>query len=388
MIRTRHQKIVRTLVKVRRPRHVNRLVPSTVGWCQLVPVLGYAVIGGLASRTYCEARVISSQYHEPLPRQLVPVRTKHASTWSRYCQQFLRGWKILVRLLKLTLTLAPVATFCPLLLLMNEPDPGLTTQDKILLGFREEPDHLLLGWYLRLCRSCVESSGAAVIKLMQWASSRPDLFGHDFCAAFSKLQDHTTPHKWRHTDKMMRQAYGDSWEEKIRLGEILGSGCIGQVYRGQTTRPDGSHEEVAVKVLHPSLEEDINADLDIMHLMVYIVEAVSIFPSLKWLNLPGVVEEFADLLKLQLDLRREAENLTRFNKNFENDDFVIFPKLIPQFPSTKNVLVESYLDGIPVLQFARQNQSNRSQLHDLCVKGIRGVCKMIFLDNFLHGATK
>ena len=168
-----------------------------------------------------------------------------------------------------------------------------------------------MDWYLRVCLQCVEASGAAVIKLMQWAGSRPDLFGHDFCAVFSQLQDSTTPHSFRHTCRVMAEAYGDDWQSKIQLGEILGSGCIGQVYRGYVVSNDtisdhdggaaggdggggagggdmscnDNRKEVAVKVLHPSVEDDIDADLDLMRLVVNVIERTGLFPSLKWLNL-------------------------------------------------------------------------------------------------------
>ena len=102
-------------------------------------------------------------------------------------------------------------------------------------------------------------------------------------------------------------------------------------------------------------------------------------------NSNGLVEEFADLLKLQLDLREEAINLDRFNQNFKDDPVIVFPKLISEFPCSKNVLVETFVEGIPVLQFAKDNQEDQQMLHDMCVAAIRAVCKMIFLDNFMHG---
>ena len=61
-------------------------------------------------------------------------------------------------------------------------------------------------------------------------------------------------------------------------------------------------------VLHPNVEEDIDSDLELMRL------AASFFHKrYKYLNAEGVIDEFASLLKLQLDLRTEAEHLVRFN---------------------------------------------------------------------------
>jgi len=164
------------------------------------------------------------------------------------------------------------------------------------------------------------------------------------------------------------------------------------VYRGRLVDNNNGNNEkppkdVAVKVLHPAVQDDIDADLDLMRLAVRASKYIpfGVFPSLKWLNLEGVVEEFAHLLKLQLDLRREAANLERFNENFRDDECIEFPKLVPGFAPTENILVESFCEGVPVLEFCRNNRDNQEALTRMCNKAIEAVCHMIFLDNFVHG---
>ena len=263
---------------------------------------------------------------------------------------------------------------------------------EIVLGRRsgedENPTTLsaqLRNWYLRMCLACAERSGAAVVKLMQWAGSRPDLFGPEFCNVFSKLQDDTTPHRWKHTARAMRRAYGPDWESKIKLGEILGSGCIGQVYSGVILENGVEKRKVAVKVLHPSVEDDMEADLDLMRLAAY--TATRIQGGVTWLDWPELVEEFARLLRFQLDLRFEAHNIERFRENFKDwSDTVLFPELVPEFPPVdRHVLVESFLDGVPVLDYARAHRDDKKLLTDMCNRAIAAICKMIFLDNFVHG---
>lgn len=319
-------------------------------------------------------------------------------------QKLQRCWRLVKRCLQLGWNLAPIVIFYPVFVWSGSPDAEESNciadaQEIVLMqdDSQLEDGTGIRRWYLALCLRCVERSGAAVIKLMQWAGSRPDLFGHEFCGVFSRLQDDTTPHSWRYTKRLLREAYGDDWKDKIELGEILGSGCIGQVYRGRVKPATNGLEsddkqpfqDVAVKVLHPHVHEDIDADLDIMRVAVRAIQVVpfadGIFSTLRWLNLEGVVEEFAGLLKLQIDLRREAENLIRFNENFKDDKTVVFPKLVPGFEPTENVLVETFCDGIPVIQFCRQNQEMRKMLTEMCREAIRAVCKMIFLDNFMHG---
>jgi aarF domain-containing kinase len=337
--------------------------------------------------TQCEQRAIVSYP----TRRHAPKILVNATKWQKLRHSILRYWRGLKRFVQLSITLAPITILYPfVLLLTNGRNKETRDAHEVLLAQQShEQVQGFVGWYLRVCLTCVEYSGAAVIKLMQWAGSRPDMFGHDFCAIFSALQDHTTPHAKSHTIRMMKQAFGDDWETKIRLGNILGSGCIGQVYKGYVRVPehDGKEQEVAIKVLHPNVDTDIEADLDIMRAAVRVARWLpfDVFSNLKWLTLEGVVEEFADLLKLQLDLRTEAANLVKFNQHFAKQDDVIFPKLVPGFATTKDVLVETYLKGTPVLEYARLHADDQKQLTALCITAIRAVCKMIFLDNFIHG---
>jgi hypothetical protein len=66
------------------------------------------------------------------------------------------------------------------------------------------------------------------LSAIKWASSRPDMFGKNFCGFFEQLQDDTTPHQWRYTEEILKASYGENWEEHFQIGRLLGSGCIGQ----------------------------------------------------------------------------------------------------------------------------------------------------------------
>jgi len=353
----------------------------------------------VTTRTHCEEERVVTETGLIVP----PVH--HGVAWkdATVVQKAQRVWRLVKRLVKLSVTLAPVATLYPLYYALSTLKDNDNNNDKkedahvLVLRHDEDDDDndlgdkktlngRLRGWYLRLCLRCVEHSGAAVIKLLQWSSSRPDLFGHDFCRIFSKLQDDTTPHSWRHTSRLMQEAYGPDWRQRIQLDHdgILGSGCIGQVYKGKIV---SNQQAVAVKVLHPAVQDDIDADLDLLRVVVRLAPYLpgKALASVKWLNLEGVVEEFAHLLKLQIDLRREADNLRRFNENFKDNDAVQFPQLIPDFDPTENILVESFCEGVPVVEFCRLHRDEQQVLTRMCNQAIRAVCQMIFLDNMVHG---
>ena len=300
--------------------------------------------------------------------------------------------RLLRRILKLSITLSPIVALYPLHYFFAAIYPNALTEDAdtdahdialaSLTGSLEVPNGPV-GWYYKVCLYCVEWSGAAAIKMMQWAGSRPDMFGQTFCAIFSQLQDDTTPHSWRHTERLLRKAFGPDWEKRIRLDKIIGSGCIAQVYKGIICDEDGNERSVAVKVMHPNVEDDIDADLDIMRIAVHVLERLPFQSAkdLQWINLPGFVEEIAGMLKIQLDLRTEAAHLERFQKNFQGNDLILFPQLVKGYRPAKEVLVETFCEGEPINDFIRTNSEKPQVLRDMCVGAIRAVCQMIFVDN-------
>src|SRR5690606_24349048 len=80
---------------------------------------------------------------------------------------------------------------------------------------------------------------------------------------------------------------------------------------------------VAVKVLHPGVEKMVHRDLEIMNFFAVVLNAI---PTIEWLSLPDEVANFGDMMRLQMDLRIEANNLDRFRRNFIDRATVTFPR--------------------------------------------------------------
>jgi len=321
--------------------------------------------------------------------------------------QLARFLRMIRRLCKLAFVFTPVVALYPLHWITSrthklltqggnssqEPTDAHELALQTLMCGDDVLQSIWVGWYWQLCLYCVEWSGAACIKIMQWAGSRPDMFGREFCSVFSRLQDSTTPHAWKHTEAAMKDAYGDDWQDQIRLEGVIGSGCIAQVYKGailpKVADDKGEvakERPIAVKVMHPCVEDDIDADLDILRMSIRLLENFGPIKDLKWLNLPGFIEEMAIMLKTQLDLRKEGEHLVRFNENFAGNPVVVFPKVIDDYQPTRRVLCETYMDGVPLLEFVKTHRKDQKMLTVMCNEAIRAVCQMIFLGECVcHG---
>merc|ERR1719446_891757 len=260
----------------------------------------------------------------------------------------------------------------------------------------------------------VQSCGPTCIKLMQWAAARPDLFPEELCRRLSNVHSFVTVHSWMHTAQALDQALGGGWQDFLEVDSApIGSGCMATVYRGKLLRQprkivgrvkawrwfkrtfgrlkgwdawewaavEGA--DVAIKVLHPDVRRDVLMDLDLLSALA---SQLGSLPSLSFLAPSAIVAEFSDAMLMQLDLRREAENLQRFRVNFAGASAytlrgrISFPEPIEPFIS-ELVLVESFIKGRPVGEYLSADGETREEITRL---GVQSIMKMIFLDNFLH----
>jgi len=234
----------------------------------------------------------------------------------------------------------------------------------------------------------IEKAGPTLIKLVQWATTRSDLFPAEFCSRFSKLQDSTRGHSWEETHRLLSTTLGPSYKETLQFMDKtpIGSGCVAQVYRAKLLKsvsllPKGTL--VAVKVQHPNIFYKVCADFYILSKITKFLENHVTFIDLEYLSLSDSVQEFKKVMLPQLDLRVEARNLTRFRRDFSGDDTVEFPLPLHELTNDQ-ILVESFVHGEPILNYTKENHSEEDK-QELAKVGLEAVMKMIFLYDFVHG---
>lgn len=270
-----------------------------------------------------------------------------------------------------------------------------------------------LWWYALLVRS-MERAGAAFIKLGQWAATRTDIFPSEMCKIMSELHSNAPAHSMHVSKKTIERAFNgrkfeDIFEEFDE--EPLGVGAIAQVYKarlksdlvmaGDSDLPQepatytGAIRKtvdpllksspsrvpsnyVAVKVLHPRIEQIVQRDLSIMGAFASIINAI---PTMEWLSFPDEVKVFAYMMKLQLDLRIEAANLTIFRKNFAKRTTAWFPFPYVDY-TTRQVLIEEFATGIPLEDFLTNGGGPFQK--DIANEGLDAFLRMVLIDNFVH----
>lgn len=240
---------------------------------------------------------------------------------------------------------------------------------------------------LHRLRLTLDKAGPAFVKLGQWAATRPDLFQNDLCIELAKLHSNVSPHKFPVTKATVERVFGRPISEIFEHFEEIpvASGSIAQVHRASLRIQDPKQQlrkplEVAVKVRHPEVREQIKRDFAIINC---VVKALNFIPGLSWLRLEEIVCQFDSLMMSQVDLSREAANLSRFNYNFRRKKDVSFPMPIYPFVHPE-VLVETFEEGESISLYVDGLEGNARIKQDISHIGTDALLKMILVDNFVH----
>lgn len=239
-----------------------------------------------------------------------------------------------------------------------------------------EPEHKLTIW--QKIRCIIEELGPTFVKLGQFVSDRPDLLPQELCDELKNLLDSVAPFDSKDAIRCVEKELQCPIDEVFReFSELpISSASIGQVHKAVLY--DGT--EVAVKIQRPNIEKIIEADLDIMANLAALIEKYA--PNLKILNLKGIVEEFKQAIKNELDFSIEANNIQRFAEYFERDKRIHVPKVFRQY-STRAVMTVEFIRGIKIKDIGTDKMSEE-QITLICGRMVDLVLAQVFDYGFFH----
>jgi ubiquinone biosynthesis protein len=198
-------------------------------------------------------------------------------------------------------------------------------------GDRARAEHL---------RRAFEELGTMFIKLGQVLSTRTDLLPEVYRAELAKLQDEVPPLPEHVIADVIREDLEAPPDKIFAFFDQtpLGSASIGQVHAAQLF--DG--RDVVVKVRKPGVDELVKIDLQIL---ASLLDEWSLrFPVLDEYDARGLVGEFSDTLRAELDYAREAANAKLFRDLFKHELGFKIPEVIDEY-SKGRVLTEERLKG-------------------------------------------
>jgi ubiquinone biosynthesis protein len=227
-------------------------------------------------------------------------------------------------------------------------------------------------------RMALEELGATFIKLGQILSTRTDLLPPEYLAEFAKLQDAAPTIPLERVQETLLAELGKPIEEVFVTFDPLplAAASIGQAHAA--TLPDGT--EVVVKVRRPGVVEQVEEDLEIL-------QNIATTASHRWefasqYDLVGLIQEFAETLRAELDYLREGRNAERFAANFAGDATVHIPQVFWE-TTTSRVLTLERIRGIKINDLTALDTSGIDRTV-VAEQAARIILKMVFEDRFFH----
>jgi len=224
-------------------------------------------------------------------------------------------------------------------------------------------------------RLALEQLGATFVKLGQIVSTRPDLLPPEYAAELARLQDAVAPVPGQVVVDAVTAELGDLTVFTAFDHEPLASASIGQAHAARANGTD-----VVVKVRRPGVVEAVTTDLEI-------VENLAERASRSWAaardhDVVGIVREFAETLRGELDYLREAHNAERFAADFAGDTDVHIPAVFWD-TTTSRVLTLERIRGIKIDDLAALDAAGHDR-HELAARTARVLCAMVFEHGFFH----
>lgn len=225
-------------------------------------------------------------------------------------------------------------------------------------------------------RHAFEELGPTFIKFGQILSTRRDLLPQDYIDELAKLRDSAPPIPFSDVKRMIETDFGQSLDDIfVELDrEPLASASVAQVHRARLQ----SGESVIVKVQRPNMEEEMLRDIELFSRVISKTPGVI---TNMLVDANAAIEEIKLSTKMELDFRNEARAILQFKEYNRGRDVVGAPMIYPEYLS-KRILVEDYVDGLPLDRYALAKAGY--QPRDVVEKLVYSTLFHIFKDGFFH----
>jgi ubiquinone biosynthesis protein len=284
-----------------------------------------------------------------------------------------RALRNLFRLLEIALTLARYDALFPL-----ERVDGASWLARLLrLLRRRDPLTARLRPGERLA-AALNALGPSFIKLGQALSLHPDLIGEPVASDLAQLQDRLPPFPGAEARALIESELGKP------LGELfsgfdetaVAAASIAQVHFALSS--DGT--EMAVKVLRPGIAAAFARDLDLFFWLAEMGERLE--PRLRRLKPRAVVEELAQTVVREMDLRFEAAAASELRDNFKDDASFRVPR-VDWLRTSRQVLTLERVHGIRIDDRAALVATGQD-VRAIVEKAASAFFKQVFRDGFFH----
>jgi predicted unusual protein kinase regulating ubiquinone biosynthesis (AarF/ABC1/UbiB family) len=230
----------------------------------------------------------------------------------------------------------------------------------------------------RRFRTLALELGGIHIKLGQFLSARADIIPEAVRHELADLQDEVPPAPGDHVLERIIEDLGAPPSELFFHfdQQAVAAASLGQVHFA--TLHNGY--EVAVKVQRPRIEELVEVDLSALKWVLQIIKDYR--PIRRRADVMALFDEFARVLKQELDYVQEARHAELFRTNFAEVSGIYVPEPVFEMTS-RHVLVMERINGLKISDFAGLDEAGVDR-HELAERLNETYLKQFFLDGFFH----
>ena len=206
-------------------------------------------------------------------------------------------------------------------------------------------------------REALEDCGLVFVKFGQVLALRRDILPDEYVRELERLHDQLPPMDFAEVVSRVTVELGAPPHEVFASFSEppLASATIAQVHAAKL----GDGRPVVVKVRRPGLEAQVAQDTATLGYLAALAEKLS--PSLRVLDLVGMVDEFRASLTREMDFRIEALSIQRFRIAMADVEGLWIPDVIPE-RSTQGVLTMEHSPGLRIDLYADAHPDKRAAL--------------------------
>jgi len=212
------------------------------------------------------------------------------------------------------------------------------------------------------------------MKIGQMISLHEKILPEEVITALKTLQQNAPAVSFDELREMVQNELGPRFAYIDHIDPTpLAAASIGQVHRAVL----GNGAEIALKIQYPGIDDVIRADLKNLKGLLKLL-----FSMFSRMDMEPVWQELKDRLMEELDYEKEAANMQRMAKLFEDDGGIIIPRVIDEV-TTRHILGMELVLGISP-DAVSKNEYPQELKNKWAKSMVRLILKGLFQFRFLH----
>jgi predicted unusual protein kinase regulating ubiquinone biosynthesis (AarF/ABC1/UbiB family) len=190
---------------------------------------------------------------------------------------------------------------------------------------------------IKLIKKYINNCGCICTKCVQWLIPilEKENINNDILDILDDVYENNEIHDIKYTEYLYKKHFKIDLNKEYEIINIIGSGSIGQIYKIKDIKTDKFY---VMKVKHPNIDKQMKLFRNIFSFIYKIKIFNKFFYKYFPFNLVGFLDDFYK----QSDFVNECNNILSFYNIYENNDYIIIPKLIKV---SNDVIIMEYIEG-------------------------------------------